>query len=49
MSNLLAVVALCWSWLMFKGAGYARFSPSMEEPLGQEPLCIGAFDQVHHH
>jgi hypothetical protein len=42
-SNLLAVVALCWLWLMFKGAGYARFSPSVEEPLGQEPSCISTF------
>ena len=49
MSDLLAVVALCRSWSMFKGAGYARFSPSVEEPLGQEPSCIGAFGQVHHH
>lgn len=49
MSDLLAVVALCWLWLMFKGVDYARFSSSMEEPLGQEPLCIGAFSQVHHY
>ena len=49
MSDLLAVVALCWSQLMFKGAGYTRFFPSMEEPLSQEPSCISAFSQVHHH
>jgi uncharacterized membrane protein HdeD (DUF308 family) len=43
MSDLLVVVALYGSWLMFKGAGHARFSPSVEEPLGQEPSCISAF------
>jgi hypothetical protein len=49
MSDLLAVVALCRSWSIYKGAGYARFAASVEEPLGQEPSCIGAFGQVHHH
>jgi hypothetical protein len=48
-SNLLAVVALCRSRSMFKGAGYARFSPSVEEPLVQKSSCIGVFGQVDHH
>jgi hypothetical protein len=48
-SDLLAVIALCWSWSMFKGAGYARFPPSVEEPLVQKSSCIGVFGQVDHY
>lgn len=43
MAHLLAIVALCRSWLMFKGAGYTRFSPSMEEPISKEPPRVHAF------
>lgn len=43
MANLLTVVALYRSWSIFKGTGYARFSPGVEEPVGQESLCVSAF------
>jgi hypothetical protein len=33
-SNLLTVVALHQLGLVFKGAGYARLSPCVKEPLG---------------
>jgi hypothetical protein len=48
-SNLLTVVALHWLGLVFKGAGYARLSPCVKEPLSQEPPCITAFGQVNNH
>jgi hypothetical protein len=43
MTNLLAVVALYRPWSIFKGAGYARFSPGVEEPVSQESPCVSAF------
>ena len=43
MANLLAIVALRRSWSIFKDTGYARFSPSVEEPVRQEPSCFSAF------
>jgi hypothetical protein len=42
MANLLAIVALCRPWSIFKGAGYARFSSGVEEPVGQEPPSVSA-------
>jgi divalent metal cation (Fe/Co/Zn/Cd) transporter len=43
MANLLAIIVLCQAWSIFKGAGYIRFSPSVEEPVGQKPLCVSTF------
>ena len=49
MPNLLAIVALHRSGSVFKGAGHAGFSPSVKEPVGQEPPCITAFGQINDH
>ena len=49
MANLLAVVALRRSWSVFEDAGHPRFSPSVKEPLSQEPSGITAFGEVDDH
>lgn len=48
-AQLLAIVALCRSWSIFKGASHARFSPGVKEPVSQEPPCISAFGEVNDH
>lgn len=49
MSNLLTVVVLYRLWSVLKGADYAGFSPSVQEPVSQEPLCITTFGQVNNY
>jgi hypothetical protein len=46
-ANFLAVVALHRPWSIFKSAGHARFSPSVKEPVCQEPPCVSDFGQIH--
>jgi hypothetical protein len=40
MANLLAVVALFWSWSLFKCTGRARLSSGVEEALCDESSCV---------
>src|ERR1700749_382433 len=49
MANLLAVVALFWSWSPFENTGRARFSSGMKESLSKESPCVTAFGNIHHH
>jgi hypothetical protein len=48
-ADLLAVVALLWSWSVFKCARRAGFSSGMEEALCDESPYITPLGQVYHH